>query len=81
MPQRGVRTDKKSRDAAREFIIQKANQFALKHQYPVVAGGFFMKRLLHPGQIQWAVYVCRQNHLVDDKTLALAGFRAKRRRR
>jgi hypothetical protein len=64
-----------TRQAAREKIVQAANRHMLKSGrrrggYPV--------RLLSMRQIQRAVFVCRQNLLVDAKVLEAAGFRARR---
>jgi hypothetical protein len=64
-----------TRQAAREAIVQAANRHMLRSGrrrggYPV--------RLLSMRQLQRAVFVCRQNLLVDGKVLEAAGFRARR---
>jgi hypothetical protein len=66
-----------TRADARRKILQAANRHILSGKRR--RGLSYAPRLLNMRQIQWAVFMCRQNHLVKDDLLVAAGFRSLRR--
>lgn len=67
----------KTLQEARTAIVQAANRHLLRRHSRRRFG--FHVRLLNQRQVQWAVFVCRQNGLVSPDVLDLAGFNSERR--